>query len=58
MNKQNLILFIFILICLAVQTTTAQSPKKLWFDKPATYFEERVVGEMTIIPQRQTDTQS
>ena len=43
MKKQNYILFLFVLIFLAVQTVTAQSPIKLWFDKPATYFEESLV---------------
>ena len=43
MKKQNHILFLIVLIFLVVQTTTAQSPIKLWFDEPATYFEESLV---------------
>ena len=33
----------FALIFLVVQTTTAQSPTILWYDKPATFFEESLV---------------
>ena len=43
MKKQNVILFMFVLCFMVVQTTTAQSTTKLWFDKPATYFEESLV---------------
>ena len=43
MNRENNILSLLALIFLVVQTTTAQSPIKLWFDKPATYFEESLV---------------
>jgi len=35
--------FFLSLILLAAQTTTAQSPVKLWFDEPAAYFEESLV---------------
>ena len=41
MKKGNHILFI--LFFGVMQITTAQSPTKLWFDKPATYFEESFV---------------
>jgi alpha-L-fucosidase 2 len=43
MKKPYHILFCFALFHLAIQTSTAQSPTKLWFDKPATYFEESLV---------------
>ena len=43
MKKQNYILFVLLLIFLLVQTATAQSTTKLWYDKPATYFEESLV---------------
>ena len=37
------VLFFFVLILLVLQIATAQSPTKLWFDKPAAYFEESLV---------------
>ena len=43
MKKQNHTSFFLALTFLAVQTTTSQSPTKLWFDEPATYFEESLV---------------
>ena len=43
MKKLNCHLSLFVLTCFCVQTSTAQSPTKLWFDKPATYFEESLV---------------
>ena len=43
MNQQKNFLFHIVLFFLAVQTTTAQSTTKLWFDKPAVYFEESLV---------------
>ena len=43
MKNHNHTLLLTILICLVVQTANAQSPVKLWFDKPATYFEESLV---------------
>ena len=43
MKKPYHTLFLLVLIFLSVQTTTAQSPTKLWFDEPATYFEESLV---------------
>lgn len=43
MKKQNGILFIFVLLFIVVNTASAQSTKKLWFDKPARYFEESLM---------------
>lgn len=43
MNKLNYLLSLCVLIFVVAQTTTAQSPIKLWFDEPATYFEESLV---------------
>ena len=43
MKNQQLVFLISSLIVFAVQTATAQSPTKLWFDEPATYFEESLV---------------
>ncbi|WP_158973965.1 glycoside hydrolase N-terminal domain-containing protein [Cellulophaga sp. L1A9] len=43
MKKQKDIFFILVLLLGLVQMTTAQSKTKLWFDKPATYFEESLV---------------
>jgi len=42
MNRLNLLL-LYVLIFFVAQTTTAQSTTKLWFDKPAVYFEESLV---------------
>lgn len=42
MKKLNHILFLFGFL-IALQTTTAKSPVKLWFDESATYFEESLV---------------
>ena len=43
MKKQHRVFLILSLTILVVQTATAQSPTKLWFDEPATYFEESLV---------------
>ncbi|TWU44281.1 hypothetical protein Q31b_18170 [Novipirellula aureliae] len=43
MRKLDNVFLCFSLIILVGQTTTAQSPTKLWFDEPATYFEESLV---------------
>ena len=43
MTKHYHILFLFVLVFFVVQTATAQSPMKLWYDEPAAYFEESLV---------------
>ena len=43
MKKPYHTLFLLVLIFLSVQTTIAQSTKKLWFDEPGSYFEESLV---------------
>ena len=43
MNKLYYLLALCVLIFVVSQTVTAQSPEKLWFDKPATHFEEGLV---------------
>ncbi len=43
MNKLNCLLSLWVLILVIDQDTKAQSPAKIWFDQPATYFEESLV---------------
>ena len=43
MNKLNYLFSLCALIFVVAQATTAQSSTKLWFDKPAAYFEESLV---------------
>ncbi len=43
MKQSYHIVFIFVLSHIALQLATAQSSTKLWFNKPATYFEESLV---------------